>query len=71
VTVERFALRMTAPALLAHAYPEAEDRDSLTGSLRKDVDHDPLGFSAAYEDGELVVYFPIAAFAWRSPDRRS
>ena len=66
-TVERFSLRMEVAALLAHAFPEADARDALQQSLRDDVDVNTLGFSASLEDNVLVVYFPLAAFAWRVP----
>ena len=66
-TVERFSLRMEATALLSHAFPEAEGRASLEQSLRDDVGVNALGFSASLEEGVLVVYFPLAAFAWRVP----
>ena len=69
-TVERFSLRMEATALLAHAFPDAEARESLAQSLRDDVGVNALGFSASLEDGVLVVYFPLAAFAWRVPAAR-
>lgn len=66
-TVERFSLRMEATSLLAHAFPDAEARDSLHQSLRDDVGTNALGFSAGLEDDVLVVYFPLAAIAWRVP----
>ncbi|MGE0449303.1 MAG: class I SAM-dependent methyltransferase [Vicinamibacterales bacterium] len=68
-TVERFALRMEVQALLGHAFPEAEDRQTLDASLRNDVSVDAIGFSAAIEQDVLVVYFPLAAFAWEVPAR--
>lgn len=67
-TVERFSLRMEVAALLGHAFPEGEDRETLERSLRDDVGVNALGFSAGVENGALVVYFPLAAFAWRVPD---
>lgn len=66
-TVERFSLRMEVTALLAHAFPEADARDALRQSLRDDVGVNALGFCASVEDDVLVVYFPLAAFAWRVP----
>lgn len=66
-TVERFSLRMEADALLSHAFPEAEARESLRQSLHDDVGINRLGFDASLEDAVLVVYFPLAAFAWRVP----
>lgn len=69
-TVERFSLRMEAAALLAHAFPEAEARESLAQSLRDDVGVNALGFDASLEDGVLVVHFPLAALAWRIPAAR-
>ncbi|MGE3959527.1 MAG: class I SAM-dependent methyltransferase [Vicinamibacterales bacterium] len=66
-TVERFSLRMDVRDLLGHAFPDGDDRQALERTLRDDVGTNAIGMSAAEEDGVLVVYFPLAAFAWRRP----
>ncbi|MGC4081305.1 MAG: class I SAM-dependent methyltransferase [Vicinamibacterales bacterium] len=66
--VERFSLRMDVRDLLAHAFPDGDDRSSLERALRDDVGLNTIGMSATVEDGLLVIYFPLAAVAWTKPE---